>query len=186
MNNSQVTLLQPYRDSVRWSNKILRGVWILFSFLFFRLFPGPFFRYWRNFILVLWGAKLGKHCSINARVTIYQPWQLELDDYVAIDRNVRVYNCAKIKVGSKVAISQNAFLCTAGHDYTKQTHPLITAPITIFSQAWIAADAFIGMGVTIGEGAVVGARACVFKDVEPWTVVGGNPARFIKKRELTQ
>lgn len=46
----------------------------------------------------------------------------------------------------------------------------------------MAAEAFIGPGVTIGEGAVVGARGCVFKDVDPWTVVGGNPAKFIKKR----
>ena len=57
-------------------------------------------------------------------------------------------------------------------------------PIVIEAQAWVAADAFVGMGVTIGEGAVVGARAAVFKDVEPWTVVGGNPAKFIKNRVI--
>ena len=62
--------------------------------------------------------------------------------------------------------------------------PLKIAPITIGDRAWVAADAFVGMGVTIGEGAVVGARAAVFKDVEPWTVVGGNPAKFIKKRVM--
>lgn len=56
--------------------------------------------------------------------------------------------------------------------------------IKINDYAWVAADAFIGPGVTIGEGAVVGARAVVFKDVAPWTVVGGNPAQFIKFREL--
>ena len=61
---------------------------------------------------------------------------------------------------------------------------LVTAPITVGAQAWVAADAFVGMGVTIGEGAVVGARAVVTRNVEPWTVVGGNPAKFIKKREL--
>lgn len=61
---------------------------------------------------------------------------------------------------------------------------MIKSPIVIADQVWVCADAFIGPGVTIGEGAVVGARACVFKDVEPWSVVGGNPARFIKKRIL--
>ena len=50
--------------------------------------------------------------------------------------------------------------------------------------SWVAAWAFVGMGVTIGEGAVVGACAVVFKNVEPWTVVGGNPAKFIKKRVI--
>jgi putative colanic acid biosynthesis acetyltransferase WcaF len=59
-------------------------------------------------------------------------------------------------------------------------------PIVVADKAWVAADAFIGMGVTIGEGAVVGARAAVFKDVEPWTVVGGNPAQFIKKRVIKE
>jgi putative colanic acid biosynthesis acetyltransferase WcaF len=63
---------------------------------------------------------------------------------------------------------------------------LISAPITIEEQAWVAADAFVGMGVTIGKGAVVGARASVYADVEPYTVVGGNPAKFIKKREITR
>ena len=53
-------------------------------------------------------------------------------------------------------------------------------------KVWVAAEAFIGMGVIIGEGAVVGARACVFKNVEPWTVVGGNPAKFIKKRIIKE
>ena len=57
-------------------------------------------------------------------------------------------------------------------------------PIVIEDRAWVAAEAFVGPGVTIGEGAVVGARGCVFKDVEPWTVVGGNPARFIKQRTI--
>ena len=71
----------------------------------------------------------------------------------------------------------------------KATHSSILAcriqkPIIIGDRAWVAAEAFIGPGVTVGEGAVVGARAAVFKDVEPWTVVGGNPARVIKTRTI--
>jgi putative colanic acid biosynthesis acetyltransferase WcaF len=61
--------------------------------------------------------------------------------------------------------------------------PLITAPITIGAYAWIAADVFVGPGVTIGDEAVVGARSSVFRNVEPGMVVAGNPARVIKKRE---
>ena len=56
------------------------------------------------------------------------------------------------------------------------------APIVICDSVWVAAEAFIGPGVTVGQGAVVAARTCVVKDVEPWTVVGGNPAKVIKKR----
>ena len=92
----------------------------------------------------------------------------------------------KISIGANTTVSQGAFLCTASHDITDPLNTLITAPIVIEDQAWIGAKAFVGMGVTIGEGAVVGARAAVFKDVEPWTVVGGNPARFIKKRTIKE
>lgn len=173
---------KAYHDCVPWSNKILRGGWMLFAFLFFRPFAGPLFRRWRILILKIWGAELGWHCAINASASIYQPWKMHLADHVAIGAHVRFYNCDIISIGKKTAISQNAFLCTASHNITDPEKPLITKPIIIGEHAWIAADAFVGMGVTIGDGAVVGARGCAFKDIEPWTVVGGNPASFIKKR----
>ena len=105
-----------------------------------------------------------------------------MDEYSCLDENVICYNVAPIHIGAQSTVSQGAFLCTASHDITDKKNPLITAPIVIESQAWVAADAYVGMGVTIGEGAVVGARAAVFKDVEPWTVVGGNPAHLLKER----
>jgi putative colanic acid biosynthesis acetyltransferase WcaF len=107
-----------------------------------------------------------------------------MDEYSCLDEDVNCYNVAPIRIGAQSTVSQGAFLCTASHDITNANNPLVTTPIVIDQQAWVAAEAFIGMGVTIGEGAVVGARAAVFKDVEPWTVVGGNPAKFIKKREV--
>lgn len=114
------------------------------------------------------------------------PWNLEMDEYACLAPQVDCYNAAKIIIGAHTTISQKAYLCAATHDIYKSHYPLITSPIIINDQAWVAADAFIGPGVTIGEGAVVGARASVFKDVEPWTVVGGNPAKFIKKRIINE
>jgi putative colanic acid biosynthesis acetyltransferase WcaF len=64
------------------------------------------------------------------------------------------------------------------------TVDLIAKPIIIMENVWVTTGAMILPGVTIGEGGVVAAGAVVVKDVEPWTVVGGNPARFIKKRKL--
>ncbi len=107
-----------------------------------------------------------------------------MDDNAWIGPQVDCYNAALIKMEKNSTISQRAFICTASHNISSKKHELITSPIIIEQQAWIAAEAFIGPGVTIGEGAVVGARACVVKNVEPWTVVGGNPAKFIKKREI--
>jgi maltose O-acetyltransferase len=63
---------------------------------------------------------------------------------------------------------------------------LTYAPIEIGANAWVAAWSIVMPGVKVGEGAVVAAGAVVTKDIEDWTVVGGNPARFIKKRGLTK
>jgi len=103
---------------------------------------------------------------------------------VAIDEGCDIYAVDKIRIGDRTTISRGTFLCCAGHDVTSPTMELTYAPITIGSDAWVAARAIIMPGVTIGDGAVVAAGAVVTKDVPPWTVVGGNPAKVIKKREL--
>ena len=91
---------------------------------------------------------------------------------------------ARVTIGDNVTVSQYAFLCAATHDYEDPSMPLVTAPITVRSGAWICAGSFIAPGVTIGEGAVVGAKAVVTRDIAPWDVVAGNPARLVKKRVL--
>ncbi len=97
---------------------------------------------------------------------------------------VDCYCVDRIEVGPEVTVSQRAFLCTASHDLEDPARRLTTKPIRLEQASWVFAEAFIGPGVTVGEGAVVAARAVVVKDVAPWTVVGGNPARVIKPRRL--
>ena len=75
--------------------------------------------------------------------------------------------------------------CAGTHDHTKPDFPLLCPAITIGPEAWVCAGAFVGPGVTIGEGAIVGARAGAMKNVNPWTIVVGNPARESKRREIT-
>lgn len=75
-------------------------------------------------------------------------------------------------------------LCCASHNIRSDRHEQVHKPIVMCRRSWVAAEAFVAMGVTVGEGAVVGARAAVFKDVEPWTVVGGNPAKVINVRKI--
>jgi putative colanic acid biosynthesis acetyltransferase WcaF len=87
-------------------------------------------------------------------------------------------------MGANITISQDSYLCTASHDISKIKKPLIFKPIFIGDSAWVAARAIVLPGVRVGDGAVIAAGAVVVKDVEPWTVVGGNPAKVIKKREL--
>ncbi len=99
-----------------------------------------------------------------------------------LSNDVDCYSVDRVMLGDFATVSQQAMLCTATHDYNDPEFKLITKPIVIGARAWVAARAFVGPGVNVGEGAVVGAVAAVFHDVAPWTVVGGNPARPLKKR----
>ena len=175
---------EEYHDSLTWRNKIQRALWNISCALFFRPFGGPLFRRWRIMFLRLWGAKIGPHSAVSNTAIIWAPWNLICGQHSSIGPKAQIYNVDKVTIGNKVTISQGAYICTASHDIRYTNTPLIMKPIRIETYSWVCADAFVYMGVTIGEGAVVGARAAVFKDVASWTVVGGNPAVYIKNRYL--
>jgi putative colanic acid biosynthesis acetyltransferase WcaF len=136
--------------------------------------------------LRIFGAKVGAQVNIYNSAIIYLPWNLTISDYSSIGENTYIYNLGKIHIGEKATISQRAHLCAGTHDYNDPSLPLLKPPIMVGDQAWVCADAFVGPGVTVGEGAIVAARAVVVKDVSPWDIVGGNPAKFIKKRALNK
>jgi putative colanic acid biosynthesis acetyltransferase WcaF len=151
--------------------------------LFFKYSPRISFRF-RRCLLLLYGASVGKEVNIYPNAVIYMPWNLTIGDYSAIGEDALIYNLGKINIGNNATISHRAHLCAGTHDYTDPTLPLLKPSINIEDNTWICAQAFVGPGVTIHEGAVVGAAAVVTKDVDAWTVVAGNPAKFIKQRIL--
>ncbi|MCH4822769.1 putative colanic acid biosynthesis acetyltransferase [Gramella lutea] len=163
-------------------NKISRVIWGITYLIFFLPFFPNFCRIWRCFILRLFGAKIGKQSNIRSTVRIWAPWNLKVGNYSSIAPGTDIYNQGEIEIGDRTIISQKTYLCASTHDYNQATFPLVKKPIKIGNQVWIAADAFIGPGVQIGEGVIVGARSAVFKNIEPWTIVRGNPARFVKSR----
>lgn len=175
---------QNYADALPRKVKFLRFLWLATWAIFAKWMPYFIGRGWRVFLLSLFRMKHKGHIGVYPTCKVWAPWNVEMGSWVAIDDEVNLYSADKITIGTKVAISREAFICTASHDITKPNRPLITAPITICDGVWVGARAIILPGVTIGEGAVVAAGAVVTKDVDPWTVVGGNPAKFIKKREL--
>jgi len=183
MNNTIIDL-SKYENSLSKSNQVYRFVFGFVWFVFARPLPRSVGKRWKIFLLRIFGAKIANTAHVYSTAKIYDPANLIMGEYSCLASNVDCYNVAPVVIEDNVTVSQGAYLCTASHDITDPEHHLITAPIVIKNQAWVAADAFVGMGVTIGDGAVVGARAAVFKDVEPWTVVGGNPAKFIKRREI--
>ena len=164
------------------SEMFRRVIWAAGSLLI-RFSPRPFFG-WRRFVLRCFGARIGAHVHIYPSTRIYFPWNLSVGDWSAIGEDVLIYNLGSVTLGQSVTVSHRAHLCAGTHDYTRADLPLQKLPIVIQDQAWICTDVFVGPNVTIGAGAVVGARSVVMRDVEPWGVVAGNPARFIKQRVL--
>lgn len=184
MNSAQALDIAQNRKARKYSGKeILSRVLWGGAHPFFRYSPRIFFG-WRRFLLRLFGATVGREVHIYNTATVYLPWNLEIGDWSSIGEHAYIYNLGLIVIGSRTTISQRAHLCAGSHDYQSPDLPLTKPPITVADQAWICADAFLGPGITVGEGAVVAARAVVVKDVEPWAVVAGNPARPIKKRVL--
>lgn len=175
---------QDYQTSIPASVRYRRLLWGTAWWVLARWHPYFLFGRFRVVLLSLFGMKCAGEDAFYPTVKVWAPWNIEIGKHVAIDDNVNLYSVDRITIGTKVAISREAFICTASHDITKPNRPLITAPITICDGAWIGSRAIILPGVTIGEGAIVAAGAVVTKDVEPWSVVGGNPAKFIKMREL--
>lgn len=177
-----------YHNEFTRVQKMRRLLWNISRLLFFRYTPSRirFFNRIRNFQLRLWGTLTHSKCVFFPSVHIWAPWNLTTGRGVAIDEDVDLYNVAPIKLGHFVSISRRAFLCTASHDISDVRRPLIYKPITVGNGVWIGAEAIICPGVTIGDGAVVAAGAVVTKDIPAWTVVGGNPARFIKVRPVNK
>src|SRR5207247_148250 len=126
-----------------------RVLWTLAQPLF-RFSPRPCFG-WRRFLLRCFGAKVGHSVHVYPTATIYFPWNLEAGDETAIGERALIYNLGRVTLGARVTVSHGAHVCAGTHDHTKPDFPLLRPPI------------IVGPGVTIGEGAIVGARAVAMK-----------------------
>jgi putative colanic acid biosynthesis acetyltransferase WcaF len=169
----------PHSLGNRWA----RSAWMLVYCLFFRPSPRPFHA-WRRFLLRVFGARLGRNTKVFSSAKIWAPWNLTMADHSTIGPYVDCYCVAPVQIGTQTVISQYCFLCTATHDFDQPQRPLRAAPITVGEQVWLAADVYIGPGVTIGEGTVVGARSSVFQDLPSWCICVGTPARPVKPRTI--
>lgn len=175
--------------SVSLGTKLKRIFWILVNTLFFKPTPTILFRRWRLLLLRLFGAEIASSANVYSSVKIWAPWNLKMAKNSCLGPNVICYNQALVELKEGVVVSQYTYLCTAGHDislHNSAEKGLVVAPIIVNQNAWVGAKAYIGMGVEIGEYAVIGATASVYKDVEPWMVVGGNPAKVIKRRIINE
>jgi len=174
-----------YVDSMSRSVRARRLLWSLVYLLLFRPTPRFACEGWRRWLLRSFGAKIGHGSRIAPSCFVWAPWNLSMGIYACLGDGVDCYTQSRVELGDYSTVSQRSFLCTASHDIRQLSRPLISSPITIAPHAWVCAEAFIGPGVEIGEGAIVAARGVVIRSVAPWKIVGGNPAREIGERRIT-
>ncbi len=163
------------------ANKLARLAWAIVYALLYRPSPRPLHG-WRRGLLRLFGARIGAGVHPYPRARIWAPWNLVMEPGSGLADDVDCYSVALIHIGREATVSQYSYLCTASHDADVPGLPLVAAPIRIGDRAWVGADVFVAPGVSIAEGAVVGARSTVLGNIAAGEIVGGTPARFIRRR----
>jgi putative colanic acid biosynthesis acetyltransferase WcaF len=165
------------------AHRLYRALWSMTWLLLASWTPPPFHG-WRRFLLRLFGAKVASTAHVYSSARIWSPANFEIGRSSCVGPRALVYSMARITIGDHAQVSQGAHLCAGTHDISDAHFQLLAYPITIGDRAWVAADAFVGPGVSLGEGAVLGARGCAMRDLEAWMVHAGNPARPIKPRQF--
>lgn len=155
--------------------------WLYNNLIFFEarvraLFYGLFFK------------KLGKNTTIMKGFSMRGPQGISLGDYVPINIRCFLDGNGGLTIGNNVMIAPNVSIYTANHKFDRLDTAMIfqgveLAGVIIENDVWLGANSIILPGVHIGEGAIVAAGSVVTKDVEPYSIVGGNPAKFIKSRK---
>lgn len=160
-----------------------RWVWLFVQSTLFRWSPRPLHGF-RARLLRWFGAEIAEPARVVVfpTVRVMFPWRLTLEARAMLGPFVNVYNLAPVRIGYGVNVSQHCHLCAGTHDFTRWSMPLVTKPIVIERNAWLGADVFVGPGVTIGELAVIGARAVVVKDQPARMICAGHPCRPLKPR----
>ncbi|SMF92149.1 putative colanic acid biosynthesis acetyltransferase WcaF [Paenibacillus uliginis N3/975] len=156
-------------------------LWWLVQGSLFRFSLHPMYR-WRNFLLHLFGARIGKGVQVRSTAKFTYPWKVTIGDYSWIGDNAEFYSLDHIEVGEHCVVSQRSYLCTGTHNIHDPKFGLITKPIKISDGAWIASDVFVNPGITIGVMSIVAARSTVTRDVPSNEIHAGSPARFMKHR----
>jgi putative colanic acid biosynthesis acetyltransferase WcaF len=168
------------------SSKIMNIIWRLVNKTIFRIIPPytPVFKRTKVLLLKIFGAKIAWTATIHSTSNIEYPWNLTMGHLSSLGEKSWIYAMDSIMIGEKTCIGKDVYLITGSHSITSSTFDLVTKPIIIGNNVWIATGVYILPGIHIRNNVVIAAGSVVIKDVEANNVVGGNPAKFIKKREI--
>ena len=176
---------QAGRYASPWSTREKIGMllWLIVAALFFHTTPKPL-NAWRLFLLRLFGCKISGRPFVHGTCIIKIPWQLTLEDRAALGPKSEVYNLGHLTLKRACVVSQYAYICGGTHDLNDPGLPLQVGDIVIGEEAFLGAKTMVLPGVHVGTDAVLGAGAVAAKDLEPWMIYVGNPAKALKKREM--
>ncbi|MEM7625327.1 MAG: putative colanic acid biosynthesis acetyltransferase [Planctomycetota bacterium] len=158
-----------------------RMLWSVVEVTLFRMTWPTWYRY-RAFLLRCFGADVSPASRIRRTCRFMCPWNLSVGAGTATGENVYFYCLGEVRVGARVTLSHDAVLCAGSHDYRTIEMPLLRPPVAVQDDAWVAFGGFVGPGVTVGAGAILAARGVAVRDLEPWGIYGGNPAKRIADR----
>ncbi|WP_373974909.1 putative colanic acid biosynthesis acetyltransferase [Chitinibacter sp. SCUT-21] len=181
MRNFQNLAAFTMPANFRGRSAIYVQLWWLVQATLFRCSPQFAYRF-RAALLRWFGAEVGVGTVIRPSVTITYPWKVKIGDYAWIGDDVVLYSLGEIDIGAHAVVSQRSYLCAADHDYQQADFPIRAFKVCVEDQAWLATDVYVAPGVTIGRGAVIGARSSVFKNMPEAMVCMGSPCRPFKPR----
>lgn len=156
-------------------------LWMIVQGTLWRWSPRPLYG-WRRMLLRLFGAQVGHGALIRPTASVTYPWNISVGHHTWIGDDCTLYSLGRIEIGSNVSIAHQVYLCTGYHDFETLDFEQKTKPIRIEDECWLPNDIFVGPGVTIGRGTVVGARSSVFASLPPGMICYGSPAKAVKKR----
>ena len=168
-----------------WStgSKIKRLLYGLTWTLTCRWTPNPF-NIWRLLVLRLFGTKISGRPYVAASAKLRMPWNVTLEHRACVAPGTELYALGKIILRERCTVAQHSYLCAASHDVTVEALPLTIGTIEIGADVMMFAFTFVAPGVTVGEGAVIGAASVVTKDMPAWTICAGNPCKPLKPRQF--
>ncbi|HEY0784697.1 MAG TPA: WcaF family extracellular polysaccharide biosynthesis acetyltransferase [Acidobacteriaceae bacterium] len=137
-------------------------------------------------MLRLFGARIGTGVVIKQRVNIKYPWHLAVGDDTWIGEDCWIDNLTLVSIGSNACLSQGSYVCTGNHDWSDPHFGLKVAAVHLEEGAWLGAKAMLLPGVTMGRCSVATAGSVVTRSLPAYEIHSGNPARFVKKREIAE
>lgn len=140
----------------------------------------------RKFIYRVAGVKIGKGSTIHMWCNFFNPFGVSIGEDTIIGDHAFLDGRAKLTIGNHVDIGSSVLIYNSEHDVDSDSFKAIEEPVTIEDYVYIGARVTILPGVKIGKGAVVASGAVVTEDISSMSIVGGVPAKEIRKRRLTK